>query len=104
LQRHITGVDRATFLGSEVIHDAVCKCIEAVGEAAGKLDDLDPELDRTVPGLNLKFARRMRDRMTGTVWDTATTSMPQTVEAARSLMRKYDGDGVGGGASGGPPI
>ncbi|SIO37022.1 Uncharacterized conserved protein, contains HEPN domain [Bradyrhizobium erythrophlei] len=64
LQRHIAGVDRAGFLGSEVIQDAVCKCIEAVGEAAGKLDDLDPELDRTVPGLNLKLARRMRDRMT----------------------------------------
>jgi uncharacterized protein with HEPN domain len=113
LQRHIAGVDRAGFLGSEVIQDAVCKCIEAVGEAAGKLDDLDPELDRTVPGLNLKLARRMRDRMThgyyridwGIVWDTATTSVPQTVEAARSLMRKYDdGDGGGGGASGGPPI
>jgi len=38
----------------------------------------------------------------GIVWDTATTSVPQTVEAARSLMRKYD-DGDGGGASGGPP-
>jgi hypothetical protein len=50
LQRHIAGVDRAGFLGSEVIQDAVCKCVEAVGEAAGKLDDLDPELDRTVPG------------------------------------------------------
>lgn len=50
LQRHIAGVDRAGFLGSEVIQDAVCKCVEAVGEAAGKLDDLDPELDRTAPG------------------------------------------------------
>jgi uncharacterized protein with HEPN domain len=68
LQRHIAGVDRAGFLGSEVIQDAVCKCIEAVGEAAGKLDDLDPELDRTVPGLNLKLARRMRDRMTHGYW------------------------------------
>ena len=111
MRRHVDGVDRAKFLGDEMIQDAVAKCIEALGEAAGKLDDLDPDLDRTVPDLNLKLARRMRDRMShgyykidwGIVWDTASTSIPKTVEAARSLMLKYD-DGAGGGASGGPPV
>ena len=98
MHRHVHGVDRATFLTSEIIQDAVSKCIEALGEAAGKLDDLDPELDRTIPDLNLKLARRMRDRMThgyyridwGIVWDTASTSIPKTVAAARTLMRNYD--------------
>lgn len=113
LQRHVAGVDRSTFLASEVVQDAVCRCIEAVGEAAGKLDDLDPGLDRANPGLNLKLARRARDRIIhgyfkldlGIVWDTATRSIPLTVEAARALVPKYDdGDGAGGGASGGPPI
>ncbi len=47
MRRHIDGVDRTKFLGDEMIQDAVAKCIEALGEAAGKLDDLDPELDRT---------------------------------------------------------
>jgi uncharacterized protein with HEPN domain len=84
-----------------------------VGEAAGKLDDLDPGLDRTVPGLSLKLARRARDRIIhgyykldlGIVWETATDSIPRTVEAARSLLPEYDdGDGAGGGASGGPPV
>jgi uncharacterized protein with HEPN domain len=113
LQRHIADVDRATFFANEVIQDAVCRCIEAVGEAAGKLDDLDPGLDRTVPGLSLKLAQRARDRIIhgyykldlGIVWETATDSIPRTVEAARSLLPEYDdGDGAGGGASGGPPV
>jgi uncharacterized protein with HEPN domain len=111
LQRHLEGVDRNAFFRNETVQDAVCKCIEAVGEGAGKLDDLNPELDRTVPGLNLKLARRMRDRIShgyfkidlNVVWDTAVVSVPETVEAARILMRKYD-DGDGGGAAGGPPI
>lgn len=113
LQRHVSGIDRPTFLASEVIQDAVCRCIEAVGEAAGKLDDLDRNLDRITPELNLKLARRARDRVIhgyykldlGIIWETATDSIPKTVAAARSLLPSYDdGDGAGGGASGGPPI
>jgi uncharacterized protein with HEPN domain len=113
MQRHSHGVERTKFLQDEMVQDAVAKCIEALGEAAGKLYDLALELDRTVPDLNLRLARRMRDRMThgyykidwSIVWDTASTSIPKTVEAARSLMLKYDdGDGAGGGASGGPPV
>jgi uncharacterized protein with HEPN domain len=34
LQRHLSDVDRDHFLGSEVLQDAVAKCIEAIGEAA----------------------------------------------------------------------
>jgi uncharacterized protein with HEPN domain len=40
---HLSGVDRQAFFGSMLIQDAACKCIEAIGEAAGKLDDLNPE-------------------------------------------------------------
>ncbi|MGA2287631.1 DUF86 domain-containing protein [Bradyrhizobium sp.] len=112
LQRHVDGIDRTTFLGSEIIQDAVCKCIEALGEAAGKLDDLAPELDRALPGLNLKLARKMRDRIShgyyridwDIIWDTAVTSVPETVEAARSLMRKYDSDDGAGRRASGPPV
>jgi uncharacterized protein with HEPN domain len=112
LQRHLAGIDRDAFFRNEMAQDAFCKCIEAVGEAAGKLDDLNPQLDRTVPGLNLKLARRMRDRIShgyfridlNVVWDTAIVSIPETVQAAKSLINEHDGgDGAGGGASGGPP-
>jgi uncharacterized protein with HEPN domain len=63
LEHHLAGVDRNAFFENRLIQDAVSKCVEAIGEAAGKLDDLDPDLDRSVPDLNLKLARRTRDRL-----------------------------------------
>jgi hypothetical protein len=54
LQRHVAGIGRATFFESEVIQDAVCRCIEAVGEAGRETRDLAPGLDQTDPDLNLK--------------------------------------------------
>ncbi|QOZ55435.1 hypothetical protein XH90_31760 [Bradyrhizobium sp. CCBAU 53338] len=70
-----------------MVQDANAKCIEALGEAAGKLDDLNPELDRIVPDLNLRLARRMRVRTShgyykidcGIVGDAASVSFPKTV-------------------------
>jgi uncharacterized protein with HEPN domain len=38
LQDHLSGDDRHAFFGSTLIQDAACKCVEAIGEAAGKLD------------------------------------------------------------------
>jgi uncharacterized protein with HEPN domain len=85
-------------LREHVDQDAACKCVEAIGEAAGKLDDLDSELDGTVPDLNLKLARRMRDRISHgyfqidleILWSTVTDAIPKTMAAARSLKAKYD--------------
>jgi uncharacterized protein with HEPN domain len=73
--------------------------VEAIGEAAGKLDDLDPELDRTVPDLNLKLARRTRDRLShgyyridlALLWETVTVEIPKTVTAAKSVKKRYGG-------------
>lgn len=113
LDGHLSGIDRVGFFASPLIQDATCKCIEAIGEAAGKLDDLAPELDKTVPSLNLKLARRMRDRIShgyysidlNVLWNTAEAAVPKTVAAAKSIIQKYDdGDGAVGGASGGPPV
>jgi hypothetical protein len=49
LQGHLQGVDRDAFFLSTVLQDAASKCAEAIGEAAGKLDDIDPALDDTFP-------------------------------------------------------
>lgn len=58
LQGHLAGIDRETFFADKLIQDAVSKCVEAMGEAAGKLDDLNPELDSVVPDLNLNWLAR----------------------------------------------
>jgi len=112
LQAHLAGIDRETFFKNELIQDAVSKCVEALGEAAGKLDDLNPELDRIVPDLNLKLARRTRDRLShgyyridlALLWETVVVAIPKTVAAAKSVKTRYDGGhGARGGTSGGPP-
>jgi uncharacterized protein with HEPN domain len=36
LQNHLSDVDRHAFFASMLIQDAACKCVEAIGEAAGK--------------------------------------------------------------------
>jgi uncharacterized protein with HEPN domain len=98
LEQHLAGIDRDFFFEKVLIQDAVSKCIEAIGEAAGKLDDLDPELDRNVPNLNLKLARRTRDRLShgyyridlALLWETAVVAVPQTLAAARMIKSRYD--------------
>ena len=63
LEGHLKGVDRNSFLASMLLQDAASKCAEAIGEAAGKLDDHEPGLNDVFPDLNLKLARRSRDRL-----------------------------------------
>jgi uncharacterized protein with HEPN domain len=109
LESHLKGVDRATFFRSRVLQDAASKCAEAIGEAAGKLDDLDPALSAAFPGLNLKLARRSRDRLSHgyyqidleILWNTVSDAIPKTVAAAKAAKVGYDtGKDPGGGAGG----
>src|SRR5258708_453555 len=85
LKGHLKGVDRDAFFLSTVLQDAASKCAEAIGEAAGKLDDLDPALNDAFPDLNLKLARRSRDRLShgyyqidlDIFWNTVTDAIPK---------------------------
>ncbi len=112
LENHLKGVNRETFLASAVLQDAASKCAEAIGEAAGKLDDLDPGLNSCFPDLNLKLARKSRDRLSHgyhridleILWNTVTLAIPKTVAAAKVAKLKYDDNGTGGGASRGRPV
>ena len=86
LPHHVAGINREAFFTDTLLQDAVSKCVEAIGEAAGKLDDLNPELDRTVADLNLKLARKTRDRLSHgyyridpvLLWETAIVAIPRT--------------------------
>src|SRR5437868_12336351 len=100
LQDHLKGIDREAFLASPVVRDAASKCAEAIGEAAGKLDDAEPGLNDAWPDLNLKLARRSRDRLAhgyyqidiGILWNTVTVAIPKMVAAARLARASYTGD------------
>jgi uncharacterized protein with HEPN domain len=95
LQGHLAGIDRKTFFADKLIS----KCVEAIGEAAGKLDDLNQELDRTVPDLNLKLARKTRDRLSHgydridlvLLWETVVADIPKTLAAAEAIRSQYNG-------------
>jgi uncharacterized protein with HEPN domain len=110
LEGHLKGIDRDAFLANKLAQDAASKCTEAIGEAAGKLDDLDPSLNYAFPDLNLKLARRSRDRLSHgyyridleILWNTVTDAIPKTVAAAKAAKVRY-GDG-GSGAAGGSPV
>lgn len=92
LDAHLHNVEWTGFLTNTLLQDAVSKCVEAIGEAAGKLDELDPDLSRRLFGIQLKQARRSRDRLAhgyyhvdlAIVWKTATESVPRLVIAARA--------------------
>lgn len=97
LEGHLRAVDRDAFFRDKMLQDAACKCAEAIGEAAGKLDDLYPDLNQGFPDLNLKLARRSRDRLAHgcyrieleILWITVTSAIPKTVAAAREARLKY---------------
>jgi uncharacterized protein with HEPN domain len=85
LREELQGVDRDAFFLSKVLQDAASKCAEAMGEAAGKPDDIDPALNDTFLDLNLKLARRSRDRLShgyyridlDILWNTVTIFDPE---------------------------
>jgi uncharacterized protein with HEPN domain len=60
LQDHLKGIDRDAFLATPMLRDAASKCAEAIGEAAGKLDDAEPGLNDRYPDLNLTRATKPR--------------------------------------------
>src|ERR1700680_2003597 len=92
LEDHLKGVDRDAFFASELVQDAASKCAEAIGESAGKPDDLDAALNDAFPDLNLKLARRSRDRLShgyyqvdlDILWNTVADAIPKTVGAAKA--------------------
>lgn len=91
LNAHLGHADRPDFLANVLLQDAVSKSVKAIGEASGKLDDLDPALSERFFGIQLKQARRSRNRLAhgyhrndlAIVRQTATESIPRLVTAAR---------------------
>jgi uncharacterized protein with HEPN domain len=94
-----------SFLADERTQHAVSKCAEAVGEAAKEILKADPEFDSDHPGLQLKSAAKSRDRLShgyrnidlSVLWNTATNSIPLTVEAAKEVLSRRLKSGPKGG-------
>jgi uncharacterized protein with HEPN domain len=97
LARHLDGIGREQFAADELLQDGAVRCIEVIGEASKQLMRLVPGIETDHPELDLKRAYAARIRVAhgyfatdeDVVWIAATTSIPKTVEAARTLLRRW---------------
>lgn len=94
--RHIDGFDSRAFRNDEIIQDAISKCVEAIGEASGRLIEAYPEFAQNHPQLDLRSARDTRNRLAhgyfsvnlDTLWDTVKIDVPALIAEAARLLRK----------------
>lgn len=95
LARHVEDATAEGFLRDARLQDAVRRCVEAIGEAAGRLRTLDPGLQQRHPDLDLARAYAARNWIAhgyavvdyGVVWNAATQSVPEMAAAARALLQ-----------------
>ena len=98
--RHIAGKDFEFFCRHELTQDAVTKCLENIGEAAGNILRLQPDFERQHPQLKLSAAYRARNRISHgygsinqqIVWITASDSVPEIAAAAKDLLQTRRAD------------
>jgi uncharacterized protein with HEPN domain len=87
----------AEFFESALVHDAVVRQFEIIGEAVRNLPE---EMLADEPEISWKRAVRMRDRLAhgyfsvdlGIVWDTIENDLPQLRAAVRRLLQDLDAD------------
>ena len=87
----------AEFFESGLVHDAVIRQFEIIGEAVRNLPE---EMLADEPEVSWKRAVRMRDRLAhgyfsvdlGIVWDTIENDLPQLRAAVRRLLHDLDTD------------
>jgi len=90
----IAGKTMDEFAADELTYLAVWKCVEVLGEASGRILQLDTSYGERYPQLHLRSAYAMRNRLThgytdvdtGILWVTCREFVPQMVEAARAIL------------------
>lgn len=95
LAAHIAGMTREAFLNDTRTQDAVCRCVEVIGEAARGLMLADPGMEARHPDLALRLAYATRNRLSHgyatidyeVLWATAHDAVPRMVAAARALLK-----------------
>lgn len=94
IAHYIEGLSYEAFLVDTRTQDAVIRCLEVVGEAAGEVLRLDSEFETRHPTTALAAAYRARNRTAhgygsvdlATIWRSATVSAPLMVFEIRALL------------------
>ena len=84
-----------TFIADEAVFDAVLFNLQIIGEAVKNLPDTArtslPDVDWTGPARLRDFiAHHYFSVDTGIIWDAATNHVPAILEAARTLVTRFD--------------
>jgi len=93
-RRHIEGMDFESFASDVRTQDAVMRCLEVIGEAAGQILRLYPEFQTRRPEFEFRQAYRARNRTAHgygsvsieTVWASASVAAPRMAMMARSIL------------------
>jgi uncharacterized protein with HEPN domain len=94
LQKHVEGCSLEEFLEDETRIDAVSWCVSCIGEACGKILEINPEFDDNTLGLEIRQAYAARNRYIHgyfdldieQIWDTATQAVPHFSGTIRNFL------------------
>lgn len=94
LERHLRDMDAEEFLVDQKTIDAASWCISCIGEACGKILEIDPEFEHKAGVLRLAGAYAARNRYVhgyfdldlDLIWSTASRSVPELAAATRRIL------------------
>jgi uncharacterized protein with HEPN domain len=94
IRAYTAGFSEQAFLEDRKTQQAVILNLVIIGEAAGRLVDLAPELTGQYPEVNWRGIRGMRNRLAhgyfevdlGIVWDTVQSSLPELESRVRRIL------------------
>ncbi len=96
IQSYTAGLTETEFRSSQLVQDAVIRNFEVIGEAAGKLLSLAPEIAASHPEIPWHLPRGMRNFLAhvywsvdaATIWSTVTDDLPAFRQQIEELHRE----------------
>lgn len=95
IERLIRGRSYESFIADEAVFDAVLFNLQVIGEAVKNLPDI---ARASLPDVDWSGPARLRDFIAhhyfsvdaGIVWDAASNHVPGILQAARTLLERFD--------------
>jgi uncharacterized protein with HEPN domain len=100
IEKYVADIDDADeFARRTIVHDAVVRNLEIIGEAARNVRKSDAEFTAMQTGIPWAAMSAMRNRIThgyfdinlSVVWQTVRTDLPALREGISALIRSLDG-------------
>lgn len=97
IERHLTDVDDAAFLKSELLQDAVARNIEVIGEAANNIQRVNPGFAASNSDIPRQAMYAMRNRLSHgydkidfeIVWRTVRNDLPGLYALVKAVLAAH---------------